>query len=166
MTGEYFGWPIMILGIAVAGAARVDGQPYGAKDPVMGIYEGSWSSAEGKGRAFSQIRSRGEGLYDGFILLNRGATNLAVIKIASEKEDSNREPTLPINLHGLGFATQTGPAKRLEATVQIGKSGQRTVLSARFTGELGEGEIQAGRMVRKPATLGMKPPPGAVVMFD
>lgn len=136
-------------------------QFYGVKEPVMGNYEGHWTAKDGKkGLLSAQIRALGDGAYDGFVSLARSKQTIGVFHVNSGGSASSGF----ISFTGNSVTTK-GSAElfpHIEAKGQIGNE----KLSGTFTGDLGEGSFEAVRAVKKPESLGAKPPSDAVVIFD
>lgn len=136
---------------AIIGAGQ---QYYGVDEPIMGIYEGDWNLAANKGKLISQIRALGDNQYDGFVLLKQGEADFAVIKVKSQKDVEKA-----IVIKG-STAGGNSPKIDLVAKISDGKMGG-TISSGNDSSE-----FNAKKAVKKSPTLGQKPPPGAVVLFD
>ena len=156
MKSSIFAAALAALSLCGSGYA----QPYGAGDPWMGVYEGTWTAHEGRGKFTSQIRAFGDGAYEGFLLLDGDGKTVSVIKFAGEMKEGDGAVLLK------GGASAKDAATRMEANGRLAKQKDDAVLSGRFDGALGAGEFQGKKIVRKPPTLGAKPPANAVVMFD
>jgi len=125
-------------------AVSAIGQYYDVNEPIMGIYEGDWSIGDKKGVLTSQIRSIGDGQYDGFVLLKEGKSDFAVIKIKSQKDEN--------------AVIISGTSKNIELNGKI--------YDGKMSGTLKDGQFTAKKIVKRSPTLGEKPPQGAVILFD
>ncbi len=152
---------VLVATLSLCGSAFVGhAQPYGAGDPWMGVYEGTWTAHEGRGRFTSQIRALGDGGYDGFLLLDRDGKTVSIVKFAGAMQEGDAAVSLK------GAASGKDTTTRIEANGRLAKQKDDAVLSGRFDGAFDAGEFQGKKIVRKPPTLGAKPPAKAVVLFD
>lgn len=142
-----------------AAALPLSAQYYGIEEPVMGRYVGTFKTGDDEGRIEIQIRPLGEGAYDGFIQFQKGATNVGVLKVKSAASDQAGVIAFTGNSIPIKGATT---AKKVEIKGKIvdGK------ISGNFTGEMGQGSLEGKKTPRKSPTLGLKPPPDAIVIFD
>ncbi|MDB6053671.1 MAG: hypothetical protein JWN25_1194 [Verrucomicrobiales bacterium] len=139
-------------------------QPYGAIDPVMGIYEGKWSAQDQHGTVKAQIRPLGDSKYDGFIMIQSHGSNVTVLNLTGTSGGADAPLTM---------TASTITAKTDEVLSKASFKGeislQRTAankLTGKLSGDLGEGELDAVRVTKKSPTLGAKAPANAIVMFD
>jgi 3-keto-disaccharide hydrolase len=133
---------------------------YDISDPVMGEYDGFWTSANGaRGRVTAQIRPLSNNQYGGFVLLKRARSPVGAF---------NLNPAVLEN--GTLRFTSIPPVKEaggdLMAKSEANCSLEAGKLTGRFSGELGEGSFEASKAERKSPTLGAKPSKNAVVLFD
>jgi len=128
-----------------------------ALDPVMGMYDGFWTTPDGKkGRITAQLRPTGAGKYDGFVEFYRAKALEGALKLTSS-------PDAPLTFKG---ETAKGADGSLMAQIDGGCALKDGKLSGAFKGELGEGTFDAQWSLHESPTMGAKPPANAVVLFD
>lgn len=151
---------LLLLSLAAANPTLLPAQPTTALDPLMGLYEGAWSTDDSqKSKIRAQIRALGDHRYDGFVHLEHALKTVAVIHIRSTAGAAGT----PIRLTGESKAGGTGELlPRVQFTGELADGR----LNGTLTGELGAGKLQAEKVVRKPESLGAKPPANAIVLFD
>jgi hypothetical protein len=133
---------------------------YGISDPVMGEYEGFWTAKNGaKGRVTAQVRPLSNNQYDGFVLLRRARNPVAVVNL---KAGSLENGVLKVSGETSSKEAGGDLMARSEAKCEI-RDGK---LTGSFSGQLGEGTLEASKIERKPLSLGAKPPKNAIVLFD
>jgi len=133
---------------------------YGISDPVMAHYEGFWTAKSGaKGRLNAQLRPLSNNQYDGFVLLRRARTPVAVVNFKPGTFENG-----VVKLAGETSGKEAGGdlMAKSEAKCEF-RDGK---LTGTFSGELGEGTFEASKTEQKPRSLGAKPPKNAIVLFD
>lgn len=150
---------VTILLLLASFAKLAAAEYYNITDPVMGEYEGFWSSDKGpKGRLTAQIRPLSNNQYDGFVLFNRVKSPVTAFKLAPATEQNGTLKFSATSIH-----EASGDLLAKSEAVCVLKDGK---LSGTFSGELGEGKFEANKFERKSPTLGAKPPKHAVVLTD
>ena len=136
-------------------AAGVDiGAAEAGSDPVMGVYDGFWTTKEGhKGRISAQIRPLGGGRHEGFVAFYKSKTLEGVLKL---KAGSGKFEGDSVQSAGGSLTLEVSGA----AQIEDGK------LKGTFKGEMGEGMFEGAVVHPKSKTLGAKPPKQAKVLFD
>ncbi len=155
---------LILLGLCIAFLQAVsfaaESTPAAIPDPIMGDYVGQWISQGGKKEQVSgQVRSLGDGVYDGFVLLNNSGLQGTPLRLTSTSPASNGSLKLSGSTASVK-STELLPKADATLSIENGK------LTGTLSGDLGSGQIQAERIVRKSPTLGSKPPAGAVMLFD
>jgi hypothetical protein len=140
---------------ASAGAANF----YNVSDPVMAEYDGFWTAGNGaRGRITAQIRPLVNNQFDGFVLLMRKQTPVAVFTLRPAVFEGGK-----LSFSGGRAGKETGgdllAEGQAECVLQDGK------LSGSFSGELGKGTFEATKYKRTSSTMGAKPPKNSVIFF-
>lgn len=136
-------------------------EPYGATDPQMGHYEGSWQAGgTEKNRLQAQIRPLGDGTYDGFVLLERSRKVIAALKLTPNGKDGSGATVLQGKSAVDHLAGELMP--KLEATLKL----HNKQITGTFKGDIGEGTLEATPVKKTSPTLGKKAPEGAKMVFD
>jgi len=149
------GW--LFLGLLQLAAL---GQTFDVSDAVLGDYDGVWSARDGqKGRALGQIRSLGNGHYDGFVVFERGRKQVAMFRLASGDGRADA---------GLKFLSEPVPHRRggeLLPQLETQAAIRDAVLRGSFAGDLGEGTFDSKRVLHVSPSDGAKPPAGGQILF-
>ncbi|MBU6399306.1 MAG: DUF1080 domain-containing protein, partial [Verrucomicrobia bacterium] len=155
-------WPCLWLVARLATfSLPVHAQFYDRTDPVMGSYQGFWSTQDGKrGRVTAQIRAAGDGAYDGFLLLEHSHQVVAALKLSAPAGAAPGSVTFT----GSSAPREAGSELLAGVDVKAHVTGLR--LTGAFAGELGPGSLEATHTNRKSPTLGAPPPTGAIRLFD
>lgn len=143
---------LLCVALGLAFSASAD-----SLDPVMGLWEGDWSSdAGGGGRISAQVMALGGDKYQALF--------------AAEIEGTERPLSMPLK------ATKDGDKIKLEGEFNLSEElGGKYKMTAVIAGEEWKGqstsenikaETSMKRVHKKSPTLGAKPPEGAVVLFD
>jgi hypothetical protein len=147
-----FSFFVTLLSITAATSNARAAEP--VADPVMGLYEGVWTTKEGhKGRVSAQVRAIGGGKHDGFVAFYKSKTFEGAFKLKP------------------GVDTFEGEAvKAAGGSLTLDVSGTAEIekgkLKGTFKGEIGEGTFEASLAHPKLKTLGAKAPKRAKVLFD
>lgn len=136
------------------------GQTFEVSDAVLGDYDGVWSARDGqKGRALGQIRSLGNGQYDGFVVLERGRKQVAMFRLASS--EGNAESGLKLVSGPVPHRRGGELLPQLDAQAAIRES----TLRGTFAGDLGGGVFDTKRVQHISPSEGAKPPTGGQILF-
>ena len=128
-----------------------------ALDPVMGIYEGSWTDKEGEtGKLTARIAAWGGDEYVGMF----GAHVDDKVRTYRLAMRANRKAASVTFAGKIDLGSDAGGAGTWKATLSEG------VLTGSFDQKEGGGTFRLTKVHRASPTLGAKPPKGAVVLFD
>lgn len=129
-----------------------------AADPFMNLYDGFWSTRDGKmGRVTAQVRPLGGGKYDGFVALYRSQRFVGALKLGAATANEGK-----VSFTGSAAAPEGDLAPQLDGHCQIANGR----LTGAFKGDLGEGSFEASGATNTPPSMGVKPPPNGIVIFD
>lgn len=164
----------LIFTCFLAATAVAEDALYTVDDPFVGIYEGTFQARFSTGKAEAQIRSLGNGKYDGFIALKsevNGEEKLFSAGVITEfRPDADQKASIGA-MHPNQLSQNAGkpdpkltfPAMTITGEISPGK------ISGNITPPFGRGKFTYA-MARiqnpKPPMLGAPPPKGAIVMFD
>ena len=112
------------------------------EEVVQGLYEGAITDAKGAHQLEARVVATGEGAYKVFIRVPQAGGNVTKIELDGKTE---------------------GSAVRFAGTF-AGADCKAAYLAGVIKGTCGTGALQMKRIVRKPPSLGEKPPAGAVVL--
>src|ERR1043165_4458266 len=141
---------VLIFGGMQMEVAAAEGS---SADPMMGVYEGFWTTKGGKGRISAQIRPLGGGKYDGFVAFYKSKALEGALKL---KPGAAKFEGEGVKAAGGSLTLEMSGA----AEIENGK------LRGTFKGEFGEGTFEGTIAHPKSKTMGAKPPKRAKVLFD
>lgn len=163
-----------LLSVLALQAAPAADARFAINDPYVGVYQGTFQTRLSQGVVEGQIRSLGDGTYDGFIALKsvrEGVEKITTVGIITPFQPDAEGKAVIGALHPNNLdRNRDKPDERL-AFPSMGISGDMT--PGQFTGSvtLPFGDNNATitmRRVKAPpsATLGAAPPKDAIVIFD
>jgi len=126
--------------VVLAGAAIAAAPP---EEIVQGLYEGAIKDAKGLHQLEARVVATGDKAYKVFIRVPQGGDKVTKIELDGKTE---------------------GSAVRFTGTF-AGADCKAAYLAGVIRGTCGTGALQMKRVVRKPPSLGAKPPAGAVVLI-
>ncbi|MEN6333795.1 MAG: DUF1080 domain-containing protein, partial [Phycisphaerales bacterium] len=151
--------------VCVAGLLCAAGGRAADVDPVlvMGDYEGRWEVTDGydSGSLVAEVIALGGGQYQAKFIEGFAVTTKPYAVVDGHVSDLGPA----VSFSGRLNSDSTPIDGTINATIEQGK------LTGQFEGKTDGGEEVKGtflleKIVRKPPTLGVKPPAGAVVLFD
>jgi len=148
---------------------------YIVDDPYAGVYQGSFQTRFARGVAEAQIRSLGNGAYDGFIALKSvrdGVEQVATVSMLTEFRPGAEQKAVIGAIHPNEIEKNRNQPNEKLTFPHMSMNGEITpgkitgTVNVPWTNE-GDSTFALSR-VKAPqsATLGAEPPAGALVIFD